>query len=374
MFITNPEQLKAYTSEKRMWQGIPGIERTRGGRIFVSFYSGGRSEGYANYAALVKSDDNGNSFGEPIAVAYYGEKDRAYDSTLWIDPLGRLWFIWAVYPNNRVDFAVCNDPDADELVWEDVRTLGFDIMLNKPTVLKNGDWLFPCSVWEDERVTRHIWSPAVGHPTGAHVFVSRDEGKTFSLLGSANGPDRVFDEHMILEKEDGSLALYARMRYGVGVSKSTDGGKSWTELHDSGLGGPCSRIYIGRLPSGRVLLINHHNYTGRNNLTALLSEDDGKTFPYTLLLDERANVSYPDVAVGSDGYVYVTYDRERGALYNAKGSYENHAREILMAKFTEEDILNGTLSSPEGQLKMVVSHLGYRETPKDYFETRYLND
>ena len=370
MFITDHESLKAYIAKQRMWQGIPGIERTKGGRIFISFYSGERTEGLGNYAALIKSDDNGKSFGEPIAVAYYGKEHRAFDSTLWIDPLGRLWFIWAVFPDNRVDFAVCNDPDADELVWEDVRTLGFDIMLNKPIVLKNGDWLFPCSVFEKSKWLPRIWSAEEGHPSGAHVFLSRDEGKSFSLFGSADGPGREYDEHKILEKQDGSLELYARMQYGIGVSESFDGGKSWTEIHDSGLKGPTSRFQIVRLRSGRVLLLNHYKYTGRNNLTAMLSEDDGKSFPYTLLLDERDNVSYPDVTEGADGYLYVAYDRERGALYHENVNFENYAREILMAKFTEEDVLCGSIKSLEGQLKMVVSHLGYRETPKDYFEKR----
>ena len=42
-------------------------------------------------------------------------------------------------------------------------------------------------------------------------------------------------------------------------------------------------------------MINHKDFTGRNNLTAFLSEDGGKTWPYTLLLDARSGVSYPDV-------------------------------------------------------------------------------
>jgi hypothetical protein len=362
MLITDSHKLKTYASEKRTWQGIPGIERTKNGRIFVTFYSGGISEQRGNYALLVKSDNGGKSFSEPIAVSYLGEDARAYDPTLWIDPLGRLWFIWSVIPNNRVEFAICNDPDADTLVWEPVRTLGFDIMLNKPTVLKNGDWLFPCAVWEPTYANRKTWEP-VGHPSGAHVFVSRDKGKTFSLLGTATGEGRSFDEHMILEQKDGTLAMYLRMKYGVGISKSHDGGNTWTEIRDSDLKGPCSRIHIRRLRSGRVLLINHYNYTGRNNLTALLSEDDGKSFPYSLLLDERDNVSYPDVTEGKDGYLYVAYDRERGAQYRENTDYSNHAREILMAKLTEADIISGTLVSPESQLKTVVSRLGYRPKP-----------
>ena len=82
---------------------------------------------------------------------------------------------------------------------------------------------------------------------------------------------------------------------------------------------------------------NVKSWKGRSHLTAMLSEDDGKTWPYTLLLDERNEVSYPDAAQADDGYIYVTYDWERVKQ-----------REILMAKFTEEDILCGNITSRRG--------------------------
>ena len=83
-------------------------------------------------------------------------------------------------------------------------------------------------------------------------------------------PNRSFDEHMILEMQDKSLSMFVRIDYGIGVSYSYDGGRSRSKGHYSALGGPSSRFFIRRLKSGRVLLINHYNFTCRNNLTALL--------------------------------------------------------------------------------------------------------
>ena len=37
MFITDPKELSAYQKENRFWQGIPGIEKTKRGRLFVTF-------------------------------------------------------------------------------------------------------------------------------------------------------------------------------------------------------------------------------------------------------------------------------------------------------------------------------------------------
>ncbi|MBQ2734975.1 MAG: exo-alpha-sialidase, partial [Clostridia bacterium] len=325
------------------------------GRIFVSFYSGGETEQLGNYSLLVVSDDGGKTFSEPIAVADMGAEARAYDSCLWIDPLGRLWFIWSVMPDNRVEFVRCDDPEAETLAWSEVRALGYDVMLNKPTVTSTGDWLFPCAVWKDGLLSCDLG--ADGNPTGAHAFCSRDCGESFELIGTAIAKDRGFDEHMFLEKQDGSIECYIRTRYGIAVSESRDCGKTWSQGVDCGFGGPNSRFYIGRLKSGSILLVNHYRFQHRNNLTAMISEDDGKTFGGYLLLDERSDVSYPDVVEGNDGFLYIVYDRERGAKYDPKRDYTNSAREILMARITEDDVKAGRLLSSESCLKMTVSQL-----------------
>jgi predicted neuraminidase len=189
-------------------------------------------------------------------------------------------------------------------------------------------------------------------------MLSEDEGKTFERLGGSDVEGRTFDEHMILELQDGRLAMYVRTNYGIGISYSSDGGNTWSEGEDTGWGGPDSRFFIRRLKSGRILLINHYQYTGRSHLTAMLSEDEGKTWPYKLLLDERSSVSYPDAVEAPDGNIYIVYDRERGCFLNSLADAYACAREILTARITEEDILTGTLVSDGSYLQRVVSKLG----------------
>jgi hypothetical protein len=52
VLITDCSQLKKYGTAYRLWQGIPGIEVTRKGRIFLTFYSGGTKEEIGNYVVL----------------------------------------------------------------------------------------------------------------------------------------------------------------------------------------------------------------------------------------------------------------------------------------------------------------------------------
>ena len=55
--ITDAKELAAYRASLRLWQGIPSIEVTNGGRIFLSAYSGGFMEQIGNFSFLLVSDD-----------------------------------------------------------------------------------------------------------------------------------------------------------------------------------------------------------------------------------------------------------------------------------------------------------------------------
>ncbi|HPF55649.1 MAG TPA: sialidase family protein [Clostridiales bacterium] len=349
MLITDKEALQRY--QDRKWQGIPGIERTKKGRLFATFYSGGEGEGVGNFAVLLKSEDDGRNWSDLIAVSDPKEDKRAFDPCLFIDPKGRLWWFWAESTGRLFDGKCgvwcvrCDDPDADTLVWTVPRRIANGIMMNKPTVLKNGDWLLPCAVWNVEAY-KDLPPTEAENEKKSNVYISRDEGESFLLYGQADVPNRAFDEHMTLELANGDLWMLVRTKYGIGKSVSHDGGKTWTPGEDSGLGGPDSRFFIRRLPSGRILLVNHYQFTGRDHMTAMLSEDECKTWKGFLLLDERDKVSYPDAAFDSDGNFYIIYDRDRRG-----------AGEILMAKVTEEDILAGQLVNPDSRLKQIVSRL-----------------
>ena len=358
MLITDKSALEGFYTSHRVWQGIPGIARTKGGRTFLSFYSGNVEENYGNFAAVIQSE-NDKDFSEPVLVAKKEGDFRCFDPVLWIDPLDRLWFVWNVMPGEQVFASICENPDADTLQWGEEFYVGRGIMMNKPTVLSSGEWLFPIAVWKTAAfygLRRNYLAP--DEQIGSFVYKTSDNGKSFIRMGMADVRERAFDEHMLLELNTGAIKMFVRTNYGIGVSCSYDRGKTWSTGEDSKLGGPCSRFFIRRLRSGRILLINHVNFTGRNNLTALLSEDDGKTFPYSLLLDERKDVSYPDAVESENGSIYIVYDRERGAYKTSMEKVYECAREILTARITEEDIINGSLVSEGSFLKNVACRLG----------------
>ena len=352
----------------RRWQGIPSIEVTDGGKIFVNFYSGQDAEVGGNIMVLCVSTDGGKSFRSCEAVVEHPDPQcRIYDPCLWIDPHGVLWMSWTQargFNDGRsgVWVSQCSDPDADNLVWSPPRRIANGIMMNKPIVTSKGDWLFPTAIWCDTSGSGPTERHGLENEQFSNVYASLDEGRTIALRGHADIPHRSFDENMIVEKRDGSLWMLTRTFDGIGESFSTDGGYTWTPGRKSHIDGPCSRFHIRRLRSGRLLMINHYQFDqridledimsqgnvkswkGRSHLTALLSEDDGQTWPYYLLLDERNEVSYPDAKEAADGMIYVCYDWERVTQ-----------REILMARFTEDDILQGHLSDKRSKLRVLVN-------------------
>lgn len=339
---------KPYDSASRHWQGIPGIEQTADGTLWATWYSGGNGEGPDNYVLLINSTDDGRSWSQPLVVIDPPQKVRAYDPCLWRDPLNRLWLFWAQswnwYDGRAGVWAMrCDDPAASHPTWTDPKRLFHGAMMNKPVVLADGTWLAPAAVWEYKQPH---W-PQFASERKSNVYASLDQGRSWTLRGSADVPDRAFDEHMVIQKSDGSLWMLVRTKYGIGQSFSNDQGSTWTPGEDSGIAGPNTRFFIRRLASGRLLLVNHRHFTNRSHLTASLSDNDGRDWQHHLLLDERPNVSYPDAIESADGVIRVIYDRER-----------NGAKEILMARVSEQDIIQGRVDSPLRQLKILVDRAG----------------
>jgi predicted neuraminidase len=341
-FAPGPE----YADNTRLFQGIPGLERARNGRLWAVWYAGGPdepTEGPGNYVVLVTSTDDGKTWSGPKIVIDPPGDVRAYDSTLWHDPQGRMWLFWA-QSSHKWDgrsgvWAMHTSNSGDgQPRWSEPRRLCHGIMMNKPTVRKNGDWLLPVSVWAQKPGdgTRPEHRHDLQELVGANVFVSSDQGRTFQHLGQTRAVDSIFDEHSIIERRDGSLWMLLRTKSGIAESVSVDGGKTWTPAQPSRIPHVNSRFFIRRLRSGNLLMVRHNppDRKTRSHLMAYLSTDDGKTWSDGMMVDERAGVSYPDGVEDDKGNIRIIYDFER-----------TKSRLILMAVFTEGDVRSGTPSA-----------------------------
>ena len=358
----NATEPVAIDLSKRTWQGIPGLERTAKGRVFVSWFTGGTKEPEPeNTVVLSHSDDGGKTFSAPQAMALpLSDGTRCYDPCLWIDPKGRLWYLFnrSVKDSTRhgVYARICDAPDASPPVWGAEFRVGFagpfSFRMNKPIVLSTGEWIMPVTHALEPVAAWAGFDPKQVQGVG----ISTDEGKTWTLHGAVRTPGASL-ENMIVELKDGRLWMLIRTAKVLWESFSSDKGRTWTEGKPTTIATPHSRFFIRRLASGNLLLVNHYKFTGRSHLTAQLSTDDGKTWNEGLVLDERGGpnfpngvpggISYPDGVQDKDGLIWITYDRNRNGL-----------GEILLARFREEDVAAGQNVSGAVTLRQVISTLG----------------
>ena len=277
---------------------------------------------------------------------------------------------------------IAEGADGSSPQWGDPRRIADGWRGAKPVVLTSGEWLLPVFVLyapselaEENEYYRMGLTPCVvdllshdlGPLKGANVYGSADEGSSWSLLGQANRSPETqaegmanLSEHHLVERRDGSLWMLIRMPRtapGIGESMSSDGGRTWTPVGDSGVRHPSSRFFIQRLRSGQLLMVRHDppeisyppdcencGQLNRSHLKAFLSVDDGRSWSGGLLLDERETVAYPDGTESDDGRVFIIYDRNRSS-----------DREVWMAIFSEEDVRVGSCVTQTCQLRMPVS-------------------
>lgn len=353
----NTSPLPEYDYDKLDYGMTIGIERTPGGRLWACWVAGGDSP--KAFFVLATSDDEGETWSRPRLVVDAHSKELPAERSvlvgnLWTDPLGRLWLIFDqsmdMFDGRAgVWLAVCENPDAENPSWSEPRRIWHGVTLNKPTVLSNGEWMLPISLDQRDGFRKFKGCFRELDPLrGANVFVSSDKGETWQRRGCVPFPNPDWHEHMIVERKDGTLWMLARTKKGLMESTSADKGKTWSKPVPSAIKHPVARFHIRRLASDRLLLVKHgktiDTHEGRSMLTAWLSDDDGQTWKGGLMLDPRAGISYPDGFQAPDGTITISYDRNR-----AKDG------DILMARFTEEDILEGKLVGPKSKLRMLIN-------------------
>ena len=155
-------QDEAHCMANRMWQGVPSIECTRGGRLYASWYSGGAMEpSMRNYCIIARSDDGGLTWQELFGIEAEPEQCvHAIDVQFWTSPNGRLWLFWVqqdwkhgrLHPDYLNEWAItCDNPDADKPVFSEPFYVFDGFLRNRPIILRDGRWLFPAYNFHPER-------------------------------------------------------------------------------------------------------------------------------------------------------------------------------------------------------------------------------
>lgn len=121
-------------------------------------------------------------------------------------------------------------------------------------------------------------------------------------------------------KKDGTLVAYLRDNgpapKRIQVTESKDMGLTWSIARDTDLPNPGAGFDIVTLKNGTWVMVYNHQENGRYNLTAALTNDEGKTWKkINLENDLRGEIAtrshYPAVIEGADGKIHTVYSFHR---------------------------------------------------------------
>lgn len=326
----------------RHYEQVPAIGATAGGSaIYVAWYSGGQAPGPGNFVTVSVSFDKGESWLNDQLVVFPKEPSyRIFDPALWRDNAGNLHLFYGSTKDSLL-WDGYGGVNSIEIGWEngmithgESYRLSDGVMSNKPVVVEGKEEiLFPIYIDKPNDDSEGKSYPSNGAFVLSHPLTI-DNGviKDLEPYSSISIPEdlRIHDEPQLVQvANDGNFLALVRTTEGIYYSKSSDYGKTWTDVAPFTAAGPTtsSRFYIGKLKSGNLILVMNASTT-RNNMAAFISEDGGESWPHKLLLDTRENVSYPDLDQTEDGTIHVVFDRDRTG-----------AKDILYARFNEKDVM-----------------------------------
>jgi predicted neuraminidase len=100
-------------------------------------------------------------------------------------------------------------------------------------------------------------------------------------------------------------------------SESHDGGRTWSPGLDSRFPNPNAAVDFLRLANGHLLLVYNDSMNHRTPLTAAISIDDDKTYPYRRNLAEGpGDFGYPYAIQTRDGKIHVIYTSNHRSVIN----------------------------------------------------------
>jgi predicted neuraminidase len=190
---------------------------------------------------------------------------------------------------------------------------------NKPVILHDGTWLAPNSVETTKEWDAFVDISTDGGFTWSHSQMVPIDHDTFPGLGIIQPTlweTRPGHVHMLLRS---SAARVCR-------SDSTDGGRTWSPVRQTGMPGPNSGLDLAQLADGALALVFNpvadHSFGSRSPLTIALSTDNGETWPRRLDIETQrgAEFSYPAIIALRNGDIAITYTWKRQRIAFWQGS------------------------------------------------------
>ena len=186
-------------------------------------------------------------------------------------------------------------------------TLGW-LPRNLTITLADGTLLLPLS---DERN---------GHGVDLSFFLAtKDNGATWVRSGIMRGGE----QPTIVQRADGSLLAYLRVRPNIVAAESRDSGATWSTPEATKLKNPNAGISMCRLKNGHLLLVFNDQDDSRSPLHIARSTDEGRTWSAPLVIETNpGEYSYPSIFQAPDGKIHLIYTFRRFSIKHVEMNEE----------------------------------------------------
>jgi predicted neuraminidase len=304
------------------------------------------------------------SWSEPFLMADTpGYPDT--NATMFIDPKQRLWLMWPTILANEwhtalMKYKVSSDYQRDGAPRWDVSEVmhvtpddefksTVDRELDRLTAgrtLTPAEQQYVDKLRKDagDKLTRRLGWMTRAHPfvlDGTRLIVPLySDGFSFSLMNISDDWGQTWHtstpivgfgsiQPSLVLRRDGTLVAYMRDNgpppKRLHVSESRDRGETWSAERDTDLPNPGSGAEVRALANGHWVLLYNDLDNGRWRLAVSLSEDEGKTWPWTRYLErdppspeasarqapadpaQRGEYHYPSIIQARDGSLHATY-------------------------------------------------------------------
>ena len=183
---------------------------------------------------------------------------------------------------------------------------------NRVLVRLDGSWLLP--IYEQGTTPNQPRNKFL--PKGADP----DDAKAWSDGKYENGDNLV--QPSVVRPKPGAPGLLAffrdRKSRNIYSATSADDGASWTPSKPTSLPNNNAGIHAFAMRSGRIALAYNPTTHSRDTLSISLSEDQGKTWKYTRVLEQGSGgeFSYPTIRedVARDGVIHASYTFKRQCI------------------------------------------------------------
>jgi predicted neuraminidase len=307
-------------SSDLIFDSIPGypvhhcstITEAANGDLLVSWYGGSYESSDDQVLFLSRCKKGSRTWSKPEIIVRSPGRPPG-NAVLFTDKRNRIWLVWGRMDGTQ-PMLRGTGWDACQLFYRTSSDNGVTWTKDQPFYHDTLGWL-PRNLTmtlADGRLIVPISDERNGHGIDWSFFLAtKDNGATWTQSGVMKGGE----QPTFIERTDGTLVCYMRVRPNIKASESHDGGKTWSEPAATQWKNPDAGISMRRLSNGHVILVLNNQERGRSPLHIALSTDEARTWQEPLILETNpGEYSYPSVLQTSDGKIHIIYTFRRYSI------------------------------------------------------------